>query len=198
MKKEVSNEMQEIFQNVNFKNVYAKTNFNDDYMISKIVEISNFDYDDCKTFLDFKLGRISEEQVSILESNNNKSVKKIKKEKKVKTKLNKCLLISFILGVLYAIYIIVYFTSCMTSSKNEELIEAMIATRIVMPHMKCTILATVFNGLGLFLKNCWLTLVGAICYILAILMFPMYFFFVTIQGILSFVGFAQLKKEKKI
>ena len=59
MKKEVFNEMQEIFQNVNFKNVYAKTNFNDDYMISKIVEISNFDYDDCKTFLDFKLGRIS-------------------------------------------------------------------------------------------------------------------------------------------
>ena len=39
-------------------------------------------------------------------------------------------------------------------------------------------------------------LTGAILYAVSMVLFPMYFFFVIVQMILSFVGFAKLKKPR--
>lgn len=117
---------------------------------------------------------------------------------KTKRKLNKCLLISFIIGVLYVIYSISYWGGAMTSSQEAaEQLGAGLATVMVMPHLICTVLAVIFNGLGLFLRKAGFALVGAILYTVALVLFIPYFFFVIIEMILSYIGFAQLNKVKK-
>ena len=77
---------------------------------------------------------------------------------------------------------------------SSDLAGAAIATALVTPHMICTVLAVIFNGLGLFMNKRGFALTGAILYAVAIVMFIPYFMFIIIQMILSFVGFAKMKK----
>ncbi|WP_455683629.1 hypothetical protein [Thomasclavelia sp.] len=107
--------------------------------------------------------------------------------------LNKCLLISFVLGVLYSIYVIAYFGGAVDGSEGAEQVGAAFATALATPHMICTVLATIFNGLGLFMNKRGFALTGAILYAVAMVMFIPYFMFVIIQMILSFVGYAKMK-----
>ena len=111
-------------------------------------------------------------------------------------KKNICLVIEFILGLLYSVYIIAYFTGAVGGSSGAEQAGAAIATALVMPHMICTVLATIFNGLGCFLNKSGFALTGAILYAVAMVLFPLYFLFLILQMILSFVGFSQLKIAK--
>lgn len=106
---------------------------------------------------------------------------------------NMFLVISFILGVCYCVYLFVYFLGDMSSSDGMESAGAAIASVLVMPHLICTVLATLFNGLGCFLNKRGFALTGGILYIVAMVMMPIYFMFVIIQAILSFIGFAKMK-----
>ena len=110
--------------------------------------------------------------------------------------LNKWLLISFVIGTMYGIYSLVYWGGAISGEGNEGL-SGTLALTMVMPHLVCTLVAIVFNGLGLFLKKQWFAVVGAILYTVAMILFPMYFMFVIIQMILSYIGFAQLHKQSK-
>lgn len=113
-------------------------------------------------------------------------------EKKKKSAL---LLISAILGVLYAIYLVVYFAGAASGANGTaEAIGAGIATALVMPHMICAVLAAIFNVLGWAMSSRGFALTGAILYAVAAVLFPIYAMFVLIQMILSFIGFARLKK----
>ena len=115
-----------------------------------------------------------------------------------KKKLNKLLLISFILGALYMVYSIVYWSGASSNTADTaEQLGSAIATAIVMPHLVVTFLAVVFNALGLFMHKRGFALTGAILYAVAMALFPFYFFFVIVQMILSFVGFAKLPKKNK-
>lgn len=109
---------------------------------------------------------------------------------------NKILLISFLLGLIYSLYLILYFSGVFGAGSSSEQAGAAIATVIVMPHMIVTILATIFNGLGCFLEKRGFALTGAILYAVAMALMPMYFMFVILQMILSFIGFTKLKKGK--
>ncbi len=104
------------------------------------------------------------------------------------------LLISAILGVAYAIYSIVYWAGAAASTSGWEAVGAGIATALVMPHLICAVLAAIFNVLGWAMSSRGLALTGAILYAVAAALFPMYAFFVLVQVILSFIGFAKLKK----
>lgn len=105
------------------------------------------------------------------------------------------LLISAILGVLYAIYIVVYFAGAGAGAKSAaEAVGIGIASALVMPHMICAILAAIFNVLGWALSKRGFALTGAILYAVAAVLFPIYALFVLVQMILSFIGFAKLKK----
>ena len=110
-------------------------------------------------------------------------------------KKSKLLLVSWILGALYSVYIVFYFFNSTASQADATAaIGAGIATMIVMPHMLCVILATLFNILGWAMNKRGFALTGAILYTVSIALFPLYFMFVIIQTILSFVGFAKMKK----
>ena len=117
----------------------------------------------------------------------------------MKQKLSKCLLISFILGVLYLIYSATYWSGAAGSgASTAEQLGSGLATAIVMPHLVFTALAVIFNGLGLVRQKARdFALTGAILYTVALVLFPVYFMFVIIQMILSYVGFARMKKETK-
>ena len=113
-----------------------------------------------------------------------------------KKKLSKTLLVAFILGVLYLLYSASYWSGAVSSSTDTaEQIGAGLAAAIVMPHLICTFIGVLFNGLGLFLRKRGFALTGAILYTVAMVLFPVYFFFVVVQAILSYIGFAKMKKE---
>lgn len=119
------------------------------------------------------------------------------KENSKKEKINKCLLIAFIIGILYLIYSLFYWSGAASSSTSSaEQLGAGIATVLVMPHLFMTALAVLFNALGLFLKGKGFALTGAILYTIAILLFPVYFMFVILEAILSYIGFATMPKKK--
>ena len=114
----------------------------------------------------------------------------------MRPKFNICLLISFIIGAAYAVYLVSYFTTAGGNAASDaEAVGYGIAAAIVFPHMVCTIVAVIFNALGLFMRKPAFALVGAILYAVAMVLFPMYFFFVLAEMILSFVGYAQMRKQ---
>lgn len=116
----------------------------------------------------------------------------------MKVRHSKALLVSGILGLLYSIYIVYYFANGITGSKGgTELAGAAIATALVTPHMILVILAVIFNWVGYFTNIRGLALAGAILYAVGGVIFILYFVFVIPSMILSFVGFAKLKKIKE-
>lgn len=113
-----------------------------------------------------------------------------------KKKLSKLLLISLIIGVAYLIYSAVYWNGAAGSgATTAEQIGSGLATALVMPHLVFTVLAVIFNALGLFMRKRGFALTGAILYTVALVLFPMYFMFVIVEMILSYIGYAKMKKE---
>lgn len=110
--------------------------------------------------------------------------------------LNKCLLVSFVLGVVYAIYILAYITGASGSgSSSAENAGIGIAIALATPHIICAVLAAIFNGLGLFMNKRGFALTGAILYTIACVLMPLWFMYTIIQAILSYVGFSKMNKS---
>lgn len=114
-------------------------------------------------------------------------------EDTVKVKKSKLSLISFVLGIIYFIYIVSYFISGMSDADSTAAVGAGIAAMLVTPHMIATGIAVLFNALGFFMNKRGFMLVAAILYTIAMVLFPFYFMFVIIQTILSYVAYAKMK-----
>lgn len=112
----------------------------------------------------------------------------------MKSKHSKALLISAILGALYSIYLICYFTGAIGGSEGAEQVGAARATALVTPHMVLVVLATIFNWVGYFTNKRGFALTGGILYSVSGVMFLIYIMFVIPSIVLSFVGYANLKK----
>lgn len=116
-------------------------------------------------------------------------------EVSVKAKKSKLALASWILSLLYLIYLVSYFGGSMGASNGAEQVGVGIATALVFPHMLTLGIGLIFNMLGYFLNRRSFILVGAILYSVSILLFMMYFMFVILQMIFSYIAFAKMKKE---
>lgn len=117
----------------------------------------------------------------------------------MKAKHSKLLLISAILGSIYAIYLIVYFGGGIAESKDAaEAAGRAIATALVTPHMILVVLAVIFNWVGYFSNKRGFALTGGILYSVAGVIFILYLIFLVPSIILSFVGYAKLKKVVEI
>ncbi|AJA42534.1 hypothetical protein phiCT453A_44 (endogenous virus) [Clostridium phage phiCT453A] len=113
----------------------------------------------------------------------------------MKMKRSKLLLISAILGALYSVYLISHFGGGIFGSKDGvELAGAAIATALVTPHMILVVLATIFNWVAYFSNKRGFALTGAILYSVAGVIFMLYIMFVIPSIVLSFIGYAKLKK----
>lgn len=107
---------------------------------------------------------------------------------------SKLLIVSLVLGALYLVYSMAYWSGAVSGSGSEALGGAIAAT-LVMPHLVCTLVAVVFNALGLFMNKGAFALVAGILYAVAMVLFPMYFFFVVVQMVLCFVAYGKMKKQ---
>lgn len=113
-----------------------------------------------------------------------------------KKKLSKLLLVAFIIGIAYLVYSLWYWTTGVDAGTNAaEQIGTGIATIVVLPHLLCTAFAVLFNGIGLFMRRRGFALAGAILYTVALVLFPIYFIFVIIEAVLSYIGFARMKNQ---
>lgn len=130
-------------------------------------------------------------------STNMESATTIQTNVSEKAKKSKLLLVSGILGTLYLIYLITYFMGGMATDDQTQAIAGGLATMLVMPHMLCVGVAVIFTWIGWALRARWGALVAGILYSVSILAMFLYAPFVIIQLILSFVGFAKIKKSNE-
>lgn len=107
---------------------------------------------------------------------------------------SKVVFLSAVLGTLYTLYLIFYFSGAVSGSEGEEQIGAAIATALVTPHMVLVGLAAIFNWVGFFNNKVWGTLVAGILYAVGGLIFLAYFMFVVPMIILSFVGVSMVSR----
>ncbi|MGL4571232.1 MAG: hypothetical protein ACRCVJ_09220 [Clostridium sp.] len=112
----------------------------------------------------------------------------------MKQKHSKALLISAIIGALYSIYLISYFSSGIMDTNGAEQVGASIATALVTPHMILVVLATIFNWVSYFTNKRGFALTAGILYSVGGVVFLLYILFVVPSIVLSFVGYANLKK----
>lgn len=112
----------------------------------------------------------------------------------MKKKHSKALLVAAIIGVLYSIYLICYFSGAIGGSEGAEQAGAAIATALVTPHMILVVLATIFNWLAYFTNKRGFALTAGILYSVGGVIFIVYIVFVIPSLVLSFVGYANLKK----
>lgn len=114
----------------------------------------------------------------------------------MKEKKSKLLLVSWIIGVLYVVYLFWYMSSAGSAAGTDsaEALGTAIGLALIVPHLVFVVLAVIFNILGWAMNKRGFTLTGGILYAVSILMMPLYFMFVIIEMILSFVGFAKMKK----
>lgn len=108
-------------------------------------------------------------------------------------KKSTCLLVSFILGICYIIFLAYIFGSAVLDPNND--FTAGLATMVVFPHFICAGLATLFTALSWSMNKKGFALTGAILFVVSMILFPMYFMFVIIQTILSFVGYAKIETK---
>jgi hypothetical protein len=115
----------------------------------------------------------------------------------MKKKRSLALLFAGLVGLAYGIYIISYFAGTVAkSSSTAEAIGGGIATALVLPHMLFVLLAVLFNILAWALNSRPFALTAGILYSVSAIMFILYALFVVPSIVLSFVGFARLKKIK--
>lgn len=102
-------------------------------------------------------------------------------------------IIAFIVGLAYLIYCASYWAPVLM---NDGLVGGL-AFQLVLPHIICTVVATVFCALALFLGKPWWDLAAGILYTVAIILFPAYWVFVVIPAIFSFLGFARMYRQQR-
>jgi len=114
-------------------------------------------------------------------------------------KKNKLLVVALILGAAYVVYSLWYFygggAAANVGSDSASQAGAGLAAMLVMPHLALTLLAVVFNALATFMNKAAFALTAGILYAVAMVLFPVYFFFVIVQMILCFVAFAKMRKQ---
>ena len=101
--------------------------------------------------------------------------------------------LSVLLGFLYLVYLILYFSGVISDARGDLASEigTALGFYIVLPHLAAVSLAVLFGIVALISKKRWPILTSAILYIVSIVLFPIYFMFVTVQMIFAFISFAR-------
>ena len=108
------------------------------------------------------------------------------------------MLFAALIGTAYLIYLISYFMGGVSNAADDaEAVGSALATILVTPHMIFVGIAALMSWLATFFKLSGFALTAGIVYLVALIVFPMYFMFVIIEAILSFIGYARMRKSKK-
>jgi Fe2+ transport system protein B len=114
-------------------------------------------------------------------------------------KRNIFLLIAAAIGLAYGIYIVSYFATETASAISEgdalEMIGEGLATAMVLPHMICVLVAVIFNIVAWAINKRVFALTAGIIYSVSAVLFLLYAIFIVPSIVLSFVGYAKLRKN---
>lgn len=113
-------------------------------------------------------------------------------------KKNKLLLVSWILGVAYLIYIAMYLSGAVSGTNGAEQAGAALATVLLLPHVLIAGVAVLFNILAWLKGTKGFALTAGILYGVSMIMFPLYFMFVVVQMVLCFIAYSGIKKTNKL
>ena len=106
------------------------------------------------------------------------------------------LLISMLISIAYMAYSISYWGGVNTTvASDAEAVGSGLATVIAFPHLVSTGVGLLLNILAYFTRSRGMALAAAILYCVAMVLMPLYFFFVVIQAILCFIAFARMKNR---
>lgn len=123
----------------------------------------------------------------------------LKEQRKKNEKRSICLLFSFILGAGYLVYLLYHFfvngTIEALADSGWALLGTVIGQAMILPHTIAVLFAVILNGLGWGMKRKGMALAGAILYTAAIVAFPLYFPYVIVEMLLSYVGFALMNLD---
>lgn len=108
-----------------------------------------------------------------------------------KEKRSIALLFSWIIGIIYIIFLVVYIISKCNLRENIELtVEAFLA----IPHLILVLAAVIFSAVGWASKSSWASLTGAAMYAAAIAFFPLGVFFIAGAMATSLIGISRLSR----
>lgn len=100
---------------------------------------------------------------------------------------------AMLLTVIYAIYILSYFSGMFLDTFTGYL-----ATMMVMPHLLCVTIATIFVCIGFFGKKRWAMLTSGILLAVSAVLMMTYAPFVIVQTILCFISYARMGSYKEV
>lgn len=114
-----------------------------------------------------------------------------------KQKKSGLLLVSMIIGIIYLIYSLYYWSTANTGNETDAAAAgAAIATALVFPHLGLAFLALIFNALGFFTNKPAFALTAGILYSVSLIAFPMYFWGVVVELVLCFVAYGMMHKRQ--
>lgn len=118
----------------------------------------------------------------------------------MKKRRSKTALIAMVIGVAYGVYALSYWFGggVEYGADTAANVGAGLATAIALPHTIAAILGALMNAIGYFANSRGFILTGAILYTVSLVLFPVYFMFVIIQMVLSYVAFARMKNKAVI
>lgn len=112
-------------------------------------------------------------------------------------KKSKLSLVAMIIGIVVAVQEIIEMQGFYNTSNGAALIGVSIAAQMIVPSIVCLALAVILNIIGWLLVNKTLTLISAIIYTLAVVVFPAWGFVAIPSAILQFIAFGILRKRSK-
>ncbi|CAM3512074.1 hypothetical protein [Erysipelothrix anatis] len=100
------------------------------------------------------------------------------------------LFISSSIGLIYFLYLITYILTSMFTISGDSFYDlgTAIGVTLLIPHAIAVLSALIFSFVGWYFNKKWAALTSGILYIVSILFMPLYFLFVVVQAVLSFVG----------
>ncbi|MBQ8025955.1 MAG: zinc ribbon domain-containing protein [Oscillospiraceae bacterium] len=107
------------------------------------------------------------------------------------------LLLSCVVGALYFAYLAyIYLDGASTAANSSgwDALGMMLQQVLLLPHTVAILCAVILNFFGFCLKDKGFGLSGAILYTVAIALFPLYFQFVIVEAVLSYIGYALLAR----
>lgn len=107
---------------------------------------------------------------------------------------SKSLLVSLIIGALYALCLVTYIVQSLQQSTGASQIGVGIGTAILTPHIILVVLADIFNAVALFTNKQGFALTGWILFSVGAALFIPYAPFLIVSIVCSFIGYSKLKK----
>lgn len=107
------------------------------------------------------------------------------------------LLIGFVLGALYAVFVIAYYAGMSGSLIRYYISFASLGSfsrELIIPHVLAAVAAAVCSGLALLRKNARMSGISALLYLISGLLFPPYAAFVAVQAVLFGLAWKQLRR----